>query len=86
VLDANLVHVIWIKLVPQIVAVTHPSANTAHVQGQGAANAAYKLEMSSSPAGSGFTTSVNVTADANGIIAYDDNASGTRKFYRLTIP
>jgi cyclophilin family peptidyl-prolyl cis-trans isomerase len=84
--NANLVHVIWIKVVPQISALTHPSANTVHVQGRGTANSTYQLQMSASPAGNTFTTSVNVTADSTGNISYNDANAGTKKFYRLAIP
>ena len=83
--DFNLVHVIWIKVVPQIVALTHPSATTIHVQGRGTPSTTYTLQKSSTPDGSGFTTSVNVTTGTAGNLNYDDNNPGTRKFYRLTI-
>ncbi|MFL6515637.1 MAG: peptidylprolyl isomerase [Chthoniobacterales bacterium] len=84
--DINLVHVIWVKVVPQIVAVTHPTATTIHVQGRGVASTTYKLFMSSSPVGSTFTTSVNVTTGTQGNFNYDDNNPGTKKFYRVAIP
>jgi hypothetical protein len=84
--NANLVHVIWVKVVPQISALTHPSVNTIHVQGIGGANKSYQLQTSSTPAASGFTTLSAVTADTNGNIAFNDNSAGTKKFYRLTIP
>ncbi len=84
--DPNLVHVIWIKVVPQILAVTHPAANTVHIQGKGAANSTYQLQTSASPAGNTFITSVTVTADAIGIISYNDISAITKKFYRLAIP
>jgi cyclophilin family peptidyl-prolyl cis-trans isomerase len=84
--NTNLVHAIWIKVIPQIVALTHPTANTVHLQGRGVANATYNLETSLSPAANTFTTSVMVTADSTGNISYDDPTAGTMKFYRLTIP
>jgi len=84
VVDANLVHVLWIKVVPQIVALTHPSANTIHVQGRGQPSTSYKLEMSATPIGSGFTTSVTVTTGTGGNFAFDDTTPGTKKFYRVT--
>jgi peptidyl-prolyl cis-trans isomerase A (cyclophilin A) len=84
--DANLVHVIWIKVVPQIVAITRTNATTVHVQGRGAASTTYKLQMSSTPDASGFTTSVNVSTGTGGNLSYDDTSAGTKKFYRLAIP
>ena len=83
--DSNLVHVIWIKVMPQIVAVTRPAPSSLHLQGQGAANGSYKVEISSSLT-AGFPTSVTLTADSMGNISYNDTNPGTRKFYRLTIP
>jgi peptidyl-prolyl cis-trans isomerase A (cyclophilin A) len=84
--DANLVHVIWIKVVPQIVALTHPSANTIHIQGRGVASTTYKLQSSSSPNASSFTNLANATTGSQGNFNNDDTSPGTRKFYRLTIP
>jgi cyclophilin family peptidyl-prolyl cis-trans isomerase len=84
--NPNLVHAIWIKVIPQIVALTHPTANTVHLQGRGVANATYNLEMSLSPDANTFTTSVMVTADSTGNISYDDPNAGAKKFYRLTLP
>jgi len=84
--NANLVNVIWIKVVPQIVAVTHPNATTVHIQGRGAANKMYNLQTSLSPAGSGFTTLTSVTADASGNISFNDASAGATKFYRLALP
>lgn len=84
--DQNLVHVIWIKVVPQIVALTRLNATTIRVQGRGTANTTYKLEMSSSGNGDTFTTSVNVTTGPQGNFIYDDTNPGTKKFYRTAIP
>jgi cyclophilin family peptidyl-prolyl cis-trans isomerase len=84
--NVNVIHVIWLKVVPQILAVTHPSANIVHIQGQGAVNTSYQLQTSSSPVGSSFTTATTVTADSTGNISYDDTNAGTKKFYRLAIP
>ena len=84
--NTNLINVIWIKVVPQIVAVTHPSATTVHIQGRGAANKMYNLQTSSSPAGSGFTTLTSVTADASGNISFNDANAGATKYYRLALP
>jgi cyclophilin family peptidyl-prolyl cis-trans isomerase len=84
--NANLVHVIWVKVVPQITAVTHPSANTAHLQITGAASKSYQLQTSATPASSGFTTLTTVTTDSTGSVAFNDASAGTAKFYRLAIP
>lgn len=86
--DQNLVHVIWIKQIPQISALTHPSAGTIHIAGKGSANVAYQLQSSasSSPASAGFTNLAMVTADSNGNMSYDDNSPGSKKFYRFVIP
>jgi|tagenome__1003787_1003787.scaffolds.fasta_scaffold20972696_3 cyclophilin family peptidyl-prolyl cis-trans isomerase len=84
--DINLVHVIWVKVVPQIVAVTHPTATTTHIQGRGVASTTYKLQMSTSPVPSTFTTSVNVTTGTAGNFNYDDTNPGAKKFYRVAIP
>jgi cyclophilin family peptidyl-prolyl cis-trans isomerase len=84
--NGNFVHVIWVKVVPQISALTHPSANTIHVQGVGGASKSYQLQTSSTPAASGFTSLSVVHADANGNIAFDDTNAGAKKFYRLIIP
>jgi cyclophilin family peptidyl-prolyl cis-trans isomerase len=84
--DSNLVHVIWIKVIPQIVALTYPTASTIHVQGRGVASTTYKLEVSSSPDANTFSTSVNVTTGTGGNFNYDDTNPGSKKFYRLTIP
>ncbi len=78
VVNANLVHVIWVKVVPQISALTHPSANTIHVAGIGGASKSYQLQTSSTP-GSGFTSLVVVHADTNGNIAFDDTNAGIEK-------
>jgi len=84
--DQNLVHVLWVKVVPQIVAVTRVNATTVHIQGRGTASTTYKLYMSSSPTGSTFSTSVNVTTGTQGNFNYDDTAAGAKKFYRVSIP
>lgn len=84
--NAYLVHAIWIKVIPQIVTLTHPAANTVHVQGKGVANSTYQLQTSSSPTANTFTTLVTVTADSTGNISYDDTNAGAKKFYRLVIP
>lgn len=84
--NAYLIHVIWIKVIPQINTLTRTGANTMHIQGSGTAKATYQLQMSSSPASTGFTTSVMVIADSSGNISYDDTSAGTAKFYRLVIP
>lgn len=86
IVDANLVHVIWIKVVPQILALTHPAANTVHLQGRGVASSTYQLQTSVAPTATTFTTLVTVTADSTGNISYDDTSAGTKKFYRLAIP
>jgi cyclophilin family peptidyl-prolyl cis-trans isomerase len=83
--DPNLVHVIWIKIVPQIVALTRTAPNAIHVQARGQAFGAYNLQIASGPAGSAFTSSVTVVADSLGNISYNDSTPGTPKFYRLTI-
>jgi cyclophilin family peptidyl-prolyl cis-trans isomerase len=84
--QANFVHLIWIKVLPQIVSVTHPASNTIHVQAQGAASTIYSLQSSASPVGSSFTTLTTVTTDGSGSVSYNDTNSGTKKFYRLAIP
>jgi cyclophilin family peptidyl-prolyl cis-trans isomerase len=85
VVDSNLVHVIWIKVMPQIVAITHPSANTIHIQGRGVNSTTYTLQKSTTPDASGFTTSVNVSTGTAGNLNYDDVNPGTKRFYRLAI-
>jgi cyclophilin family peptidyl-prolyl cis-trans isomerase len=84
--NSNLVNVIWIKVMPQILAVTHPAANTVHLQGIGVANMTYNVQTSSSPAANTFTTAGMVTADSTGNISYNDTSAVTAKFYRLAIP
>lgn len=84
--NANLVHTIWIKVMPQITTLTHPAVNTVHLQGSGVANITYQLQTSLSPDANTFTTSVMVTADSTGNISYDDTSADTKKFYRLAIP
>jgi cyclophilin family peptidyl-prolyl cis-trans isomerase len=84
--DSNLIHVVWIKLVPQIVAVTRTNATTVRVQGRGAASTTYKLQSSTSPGSSTFTNLTNVTTGTAGNFTYDDTSAGTKKFYRITIP
>jgi cyclophilin family peptidyl-prolyl cis-trans isomerase len=85
--NSKLVNVIWIKVVPQIGALSRLNPTTVRVQGRGAANTTYRLDMSSSSAaGSGFTTSVNVTTSAAGDFTFDDTSAGTKKFYRAAIP
>jgi len=83
--DANFVHVIWVKQIPQINSLTKTSSTTIHVAGKGSASLVYQLQTSSSP-GTGFTTLTSVTADTSGNIAYNDTSAGTAKFYRLAIP
>jgi hypothetical protein len=85
--DSNFVHVIWIKVVPQVVSATRLNATTIRVQGRGTASTTYKLQSSATSAnGSSFTTSVNVTTGSDGVLTYDDTSAGARKFYRLAIP
>jgi cyclophilin family peptidyl-prolyl cis-trans isomerase len=83
--DSNLVHVQWIKVMPQIVALSRTNATTVHLQGRGVASTTYRLLSSSSPDGSGFTTSTNVTTGTQGNFNFDDTSAGTHKFYRLVI-
>ena len=84
--DSNLVHVISVRVISKYLAVTHPAANTTHLQGFGAANTSYKIESSSTPTSASFTQLVVLTSDATGNISYDDTNSGAGKFYRLTTP
>lgn len=85
--NSKLVNVIWIKVVPQIVALSRLNPTAVRVQGRGAANTTYRLDMSSSSAaGSSFTTSVNVTTSAGGDFTFDDGSASTKKFYRAVIP
>ena len=84
--DANLVHVIWIKQIPQISALTHTSATTVRVTGNGSASLTYELQSASSPAAASFANLASVTADTSGNISFNDTGAGTKKFYRLVIP
>jgi peptidyl-prolyl cis-trans isomerase A (cyclophilin A) len=84
--DANVVHLIWIKVVPQIVSLTRTNATTVHVTGRGAVSTTYKLLSSTTGATGSYTTSVNVTTGTQGNFNYDDTNAGTRKFYRVSIP
>jgi len=84
--NQNLVNVIWIKVIPQVVAVTRTNATTVRVQGRGQASTTYRLDMSSMPAANTFTSSVNVMTAADGTFTYDDPSAGARKYYRLAIP
>lgn len=84
--DANLVHVIWVKQIPQINTLTHPAANTIHVQGKGSASVVYQLQSASSPAAASFGNLATVTADTSGNISYNDTNAGAKKFYRFIIP
>jgi cyclophilin family peptidyl-prolyl cis-trans isomerase len=84
--NSNLVNVIWIKVMPQILAITHPAPNTFHLQGVGVANMTYNVQTSTSPAANTFTTAGMVTADSMGNISYNDTNAVTAKFYRLAIP
>ncbi len=83
--DANFVHVIWVKQIPQIDSLTKINATTIKVAGKGSASLVYQLQSSSSPT-SGFTNLTSVTADSSGNIAYNDASAGTKKFYRFLIP
>jgi cyclophilin family peptidyl-prolyl cis-trans isomerase len=82
--DTNLVHVIWVKVVPQIVSLARTNPTTIHLTGRGTPNTTYKLE--STGASGAFTDSVNVTTGSQGNFNYDDTSAGARKFYRVTIP
>ena len=84
--NANFVHIIWIKVVPQITALTRIAANTMHINVHGAASKTYQLQSSASPAASGFTNLTTVTTNTNGNVFFNDTSAGTTKFYRLTIP
>ena len=77
---------IWIKVMPQILAITHPAPTTFHLQGIGVANITYNVQTSTSPAANTFTTAGMVTADSTGNISYNDTSAVTAKFYRLAIP
>jgi cyclophilin family peptidyl-prolyl cis-trans isomerase len=83
--DSNLVHVPWVRVVPQIVAMTRTNATTVHLQGRGIASTTYKLQISSFPDAAGFTTTMNVTTGTQGNFNFDDTAASTHKFYRLVI-
>ena len=83
--NTKLVNVIWIKWVPQIIALTRINPTTLRVEGRGQPNTTYRLEMSASPVASSFTTFVNVTTGSGGSL-YDDTTAGATKFYRLSIP
>ena len=85
--NSKLVNIIWVKVVPQIVAVTRLNPTTLRVQGRGQPNTGYRLDMSaSSPASSTFTTLSTVTTASDGSFTFDDTSAGTKKFYRLAIP
>ena len=78
--NVNVIHVIWLKVVPQILAVTHPSASIVHVQGQGAANGSYQLQTPrSAPVGTSFVTVQTVTADAGGNICTMQQLAGNKE-------
>ena len=82
--DANLVHVISIRVVGKFfLVVSHPSANLIHLQGQGVPGVTYRIESSATPAAGTFTLLASATADGNGNISYDDTNPGPNKFYRL---
>jgi hypothetical protein len=70
----------------QITSITHPASNTIHLSGIGAPNAVNRIESSTNPNPSSFTTLHSVTTDATGAVAYDDTSAGTKKFYRLAYP
>ncbi len=70
----------------KITSITHPASNTIHLLGIGAPYAVNRIESSSVPSSTGFTTLGSVTTNASGAIAYDDTSAGTKKFYRLAYP
>lgn len=84
--DANLVHVISVKVISVSLTISHPAENVFRLQGQGAPNTAYRLESSRVPAASDFTLLATLTSDSSGNFSYDDTDSGATKFYRLLNP
>ena len=84
--DSNLVHVISIRVISKFLTLSQPSANVIHLQGFVAANTAYTIQSSSSPAANSFAPLVTLTSDAAGNISYNDTNPGTKKFYRLANP
>jgi len=84
--DANFVHVISVAAFKATVAVTHPSANTIHLQGLASGGATYRLDTSVTPGSAGFAQATTVNADTTGNVSYNDNNPGTAKFYRMVLP
>jgi cyclophilin family peptidyl-prolyl cis-trans isomerase len=83
--DSNLVHVISVKVISKFLTLTYPAANLVHLQGFGAANTAYRIDVASTLPGS-FIPLVTLTSDASGNISYDDMNPDAKKFYRLVTP
>ncbi|MGI9087348.1 MAG: choice-of-anchor Q domain-containing protein [Chthoniobacterales bacterium] len=74
--------------VAKITSITHLSNGHIILQGLGVANASATIEASSTPDGGSFMNIGTTTADAMGVLHYDDaDAVGlTRRFYRLALP
>jgi hypothetical protein len=70
----------------KILSITHPAANTIHLECSGVPNVLNRIESSPDLSPGSFTTLASVMADANGAFQYDDTNAGTKKFYRLAYP
>ncbi|MEY2531807.1 MAG: hypothetical protein QOI96_1892, partial [Verrucomicrobiota bacterium] len=70
----------------KITSITHPAANTIHLDCLGAADVLNRIEWSPDLSDGSWNTLTSVMADANGVFTYDDTNAGTKKFYRLAYP
>ncbi|MEY2541012.1 MAG: hypothetical protein QOI22_614, partial [Verrucomicrobiota bacterium] len=70
----------------KITSITHPAANTIHLDCLGAPDVLNRIEWSPDLSDGSWNTLTSVMADANGVFTYDDTNAGTKKFYRLAYP
>jgi hypothetical protein len=70
----------------KILSITHPAANTIHLDCTGIPNAVNRIESSPDLSTGSFTTLTSVNVGPSGAFQFDDTNAGTQKFYRLAYP
>jgi hypothetical protein len=68
------------------IAVTHPAANTSHLQCIGVPSVVNRIESSPDLSPNSFTPLTSMLADGSGVFSFDDNSAGTKKYYRIAYP
>ena len=85
--DANLVHVISVKVIPEL-EISRLVTGDVELKVTGAPSTVYQVQSSTTLLAGSFTPFVTVTTNAAGVVTSSDAVTGAvpQKFYRLVLP